>query len=695
MHNLFYPKLAVSGIRKNKRLYLPYMLTCTGMIMMFYIVHYLAGMRALINMPGGRTSAQMLGFGVYIIALFSLIFLFYTNSFLMRRRQHEFGLYNVLGMSKRNIAILLFWESLIIFAVSVLSGLFLGMLFSKGAELCLLYIINGDVSYELSINLDAIYDTFIIYIPIFALILLKGLLGLGRLSTVSLLKSESLGEKPPRANYLLGTAGMVLLAAAYYLAVSIESPLSAVVWFFVAVGMVIVATYMIFVSGSVMLCRLLQKSKKYYYNKKHFVFVSSMVYRMKRNGAGLASICVLSTMVTVMMMGVGSLYFGKEESLMTRYPYEISASVDFLSGGDESCYSEEKAVDFIDAVDGVLDENGIVALNSQKQIYATATGLFAFDTLVLDHDRVNTASIEAMDSISEIYLIPLEYYNAAANTSETLASDEILLYCFRQSYNSDSIKLYDGSEWRIKKRIDGFGSFGEAMSSIIPSMFIVVPDLDDAVKSFNRELSLIDVDEDSVSEYLCRIKAKYCFDTELDKEAQAELGQLIRARLRELQYSESGMFYSSDTECREEERGDFYGSFGGIFFLGLLLSVVFLAATVLIIYYKQISEGYEDESRFEIMRKVGMTSSDVRKNIDSQMLTVFFLPPITAALHTIFAFPMVARLLAMFNLRNIGLSVAVTAVAFLIFGVFYAAVCRITSNAYYSIVSGKENERAK
>lgn len=324
-----YPRLAFDGIRKNKRLYLPYILTCIGTVTMFYIIHHLAAMPALKSMPGGDSTVMILGLGVWVVAFFSLIFLVYTNSFLMRRRKKEFGLYNILGMGKKNLSLVLLFETLTVAAISVLSGIAAGIALSKLAESGLVYMVNGKVSYKFTVNVNAVLDTLLIFGGIFLLLYLKSLISIWRLNAISLIKSENTGEKPPRANYVLGIGGIILLAAAYYMAVSIESPLLAISWFFIAVLAVIAGTYMIFISGSVMLCRILQKNKRYYYRKNHFVSVSSMVYRMKRNGAGLASICVLSTMVLVMILGAGSLYFGAEDSLRARYPKSITVTTDY------------------------------------------------------------------------------------------------------------------------------------------------------------------------------------------------------------------------------------------------------------------------------------------------------------------------------------------------------------------------------
>ena len=681
-----YPKLAWDGIRKNKRFYLPYILTCIGMVMMFYIIHYLAAMPTLKEMPGGDSMTMVLGFGFWVIALFAVIFLFYTNSFLMRRRQKEFGLYNMLGMGKNHLSILLLWENGILFSVSMVGGLLSGILLSKLAELFMIMLMGGEATYTLRIDPKAFRDTWTIFIPVFAMIFVKGLIQIRRSSAVNLVKSDTVGEKPPRANYVLGIAGILILAGAYYIALSIKSPLIAMAWFFLAVCMVIVATYLLFISGSVMLCRLLQKNKRYYYKPNHFVSVSSMVYRMKRNGAGLASICILCTMVLVIMMGAGSLYVGQEESLNTRYPHEFAASVDFLTEGETKRYSEEKADYFYAQVDEVLNSYDVTPENAEQVLSTTATGMLKDRALILDPSTVDAANTETMEYVTQIYLIPLSAYNQCMGTDKTLNSGEVFLHCVRRTYDAPVITLSDGTVLTVKEHLTDMMGSGEAAMQIIPSMFIVTDDIEAVMESFNKELGSMS------GEYKCRLEVSYSFDADLSEEQQMELGEAIRERVRELDYTGDGGFYSYNVECKAEERADFYGLFGGIFFLGIFLSILFLAATVLIIYYKQVTEGYEDEARFEIMRKVGMTAKDIRKSINSQMLTVFFLPLVTAAIHTAFAFPIVQKLLAIFNLRNTALSLMVTLVAIVIFGIFYGVVYKITSNAYYAIVSGNKDD---
>ena len=677
-----YPKLAWDGIRKNKRFYLPYILTCIGMIMMFYIIHYLAAMQTLSNMPGGDSMKTILGFGVWVIVLFAAIFLFYTNSFLMRRRQKEFGLYNMLGMGKNHLSILLFWENLILFIISMFLGLLGGILLSKMAELFLTMLIGGEVTYTLRIDMEAFKDTWIIFISIFVLIFTKGLFQIRTSSAIALIKSENYGEKPPKANYLLGIAGIIILAVAYYIALSIKSPLTALSWFFIAVCMVIIATYLLFICGSVMLCKLLQKNKNYYYKPNHFVSVSSMAYRMKRNGAGLASICILSTMVLVIMMGSGSLYVGKEDSLNTRYPHDFTISVDYLTEGDSQLYSKEKEDAFYAQIDNVLNNLNVPIQNKETSLSTNVTGLLYNGKLILDPYTVDSANTDTMEYVTQIYLVSLDEYNQSMDTQKTLNKNEVFIYCVRRTYDNSTITLSDGTTLTVKEQLSNMMNTGESAMLIIPSVFIVTNDIDSLIKSFNKELG------DMPQKYLCRLESSYLFDTDLSDKQQIELSQEIHKQIIELDSSDNSQYYSYSIECKAQERDEFYGTFGGIFFLGIFLSIIFLSATVLIIYYKQITEGYEDEARFEIMRKVGMTAQDIRTSINSQMLTVFFLPLAIAAIHTAFAFSIVQKLLAIFNLYNTTLSLMVTLVTIVIFGIFYGIVYKITSNAYYTIVSG-------
>ena len=670
----FYPRLAWSGMRKNSKLYLPYTLACIGMTAMFYILMHLADSPALKLIPSSASVTVTLRLGSFVMGVFSLLFLFYTNSFLVRRRFKEFGLYNVLGMNKGNISRVLAWEALINALISLAGGLFLGIALSKLAELGLVNIMGGDTDLDLRISVKALEFTVMFFCGIFLLIYLNSLIKIRRSSASELVKSENFGEKPPRANWLFGLAGIVILAAAYYIAVSIKTPLTALSLFFIAVIMVIVATYLIFIAGSVWICRLLQKNKRYYYKKNHFVSVSSMVYRMKRNGAGLASICILATMVLVMISSTTCLYFGAEDALRDRYPRDISISASY-SGLDSMTDENISALrgEISAAVGGAETEN-ILDYRCASLVGSLENGI-----LDLSEASIYSTAMTTYDYVAEVYIVPLADYNAIAGTNESLGSDEAMIYAYRMDYTDKTFAVDELVSFRVKKVLDSFPiADGSAMASIAPTVFVIVPDFADTVAKLGGAVS-------SSGDEPASLSWNYAFDTPVSDEEETAMCERIGERLSEC--SESGGYLYYSRESLAANRADFYGMYGGLFFLGIMLSIAFICAAVLIIYYKQISEGYEDRRRFEIMQNVGMTKKEIRSSINSQLLTVFFLPLIFAGLHLGFAFPFIHKLLMLFNLSNLPLLIGTTAISFGVFALLYAVVFRVTSNAYYNIVS--------
>lgn len=674
----FYSKLAWDGICKNKRLYLPYILTCIGMIMMNYIIAFLSGTPALDAMPGAITIGRTLGMAWWIVSLFAVFFLFYSNSFLMRRRKKEFGLYNILGMGKWNISKILFWESLIIAVISLVIGLAAGVSLSKLFELGLVNIMTGQINYDFIVFPDTMASTVMIFSGIFLLLFLNSLRQISLSNPIDLIRSENTGEKPPKANWLVGLAGVAILAAAYYIALTIESPVTALALFFVAVALVIVATYFLFGSGSVVLCRMFQKNKRYYYKANHFVSVSSMTYRMNRNGAGLASICILLTMVLVMLSSTAALYIGIEDITMTRNPMDINMELRMQNIE----YTDDKTLDiFRDKIQTILDENDAQrkAVTDYRVGYTDGIlvdGIFTNDEEVMRNFNFDTASTAVL-----LYIVPLEDYNRIMKENETLEDDEVLIYPFRTEYTAHSFQMNGGEVYSVKSVVDDWVDNGNSAMTIIPTVFVFVKDLDTFTAPEQEVM-------DSNGTPRIKFDWMYAFDLDVPAQRQIEICHQIKQTdwIRGLEYAD--IIYSTEVEGQEDARAGFHYLFGGMFYIGILLSIVFLTAAVLIIYYKQVSEGYEDQGRFEIMQKVGMTKKDIRRSINSQMLTVFFLPLLMAGIHLCFAFPIIRKILLMFNLQNTPLLIGTTAVCFLIFGVFYALVYKITSNAYFSIVSG-------
>lgn len=677
MKNGLYTKLAWTGIQKNRKLYLPYMLTCIGMVMMCYIVSFLKYSPVFGSLPGGDTVQAFLNMGFGVMCVFSLLFLFYTNSFLIRRRKTEFGLYNILGMGKKNLALVLGIETLLIALITLAAGLFCGILFSKLAELGIVKILGGTADFSFHIDLQSIRDTLLLFVVIYTLLYLNTLRQLHLTNPIELLHSENAGEKPPKGNALVAIFGAVLLIAAYVLAVSIEDPIAAMIWFFVAVIMVILATYLLFISGSVTICRLLQKNKKYYYKTNHFISVSSMRYRMKRNGAGLASICILCTMVLVMVSSTVCLYIGKEDSLRMRYPrnYNLNVSVESLD-----MLHGEPVRQSLDALNSICENHGYAPTNVLSYPTAAFAGLIQNDRILLEMPE----SVNQLINLWQFFIISLEDYNRLMGASETLADDEVMVYTTKdQTYDAPTLTIGTGEPLQVKKQAESFVDNGVDAMQVIASLYIIVPDFDAAVTAFSEQQTPAELN------YI------YAFDLSCSDDTQIALQEEMDAALSEIEtQAGEGSGFNLLLEGVASERSFFYGMYGGLFFLGILLGIVFIFAAVLIIYYKQVSEGYEDQSRFEIMQKVGMTGREIRRSINSQVLTVFFLPLIMAGVHLGFAFPLIRKLLLIFSLTNFKLLILVTVCCYLIFALFYVLVYRATSRAYYSIVSAGERDQA-
>lgn len=676
----FYPKLAAGSIRKNKRLYFPYILTGGVMVMMYYILGFLTESPTLENMPGGSVLMTMLPMGCGVIALFSLLFLFYSNSFLIKQRYREFGLYNILGMDKRNINRIMLWETIFTSVIAVVAGLICGIALSKAAELVLLNMLDMEISFKLSVGLKALRNTIIVFGIIYLLILISSLIKVRRSRPLELMQEGRVGEKVLKRTWIFALAGVIILGIAYYLAISIEEPITALFAFFAAVLLVIVGTYLLFISGSVAFCRLLQKNKKYYYKPNHFVSVSSMVYRMKRNGAGLASICILLTMVLVMLSSSASLYFGEEDSLQNRYPNNVNIKVSY---SDISGISDENIDMLSEDVAGCMGDGDYNADSDELMGLRTCvvSGMFTKDGILLDPASAESFSDVSYDNLGYMYVMSIEDYNNRMDENKTLEDDECLIYYNRLETQWKTFKVEYGNTYKVKERLDEYRVGGDEMAMTMPCVYFVVNDLGDFIEPMEDLRNSVDQ-----LYFSCEWSCSFDTDSVEEELAAADNIKAVLAKAAESDASITSFYVHS----RQEQRDGFYEMYGSLFFLGIMLSIVFLMAAVMIIYYKQISEGYEDSGRFEIMQKVGMTKRDIKKSINSQMLTVFFAPLVMAGIHLAFAYPFISKIMLMFAFDNTMLNIMVTAGCFVVFGVFYAVVYKITSSVYYNIVSGKE-----
>ena len=685
MRKALYPKLAWDGLRKNRQLAWPYLLTCVCMVAMLYILCFLASPAILSLLPRGKSSVEaVLTLGQLVMVLFSLIFLFYTHSFLQRRRTREFGLYNVLGMSRWNLARIVTWESAISAAIALAGGLLAGVGLSKLAELGLVNLMGGEIDYRLRVSGIAVVKTALFFAGIFGVIWLAVLIRMARGSAVSLMKAENVGERPPKGNWLLAGLGIALLGAAYCMAVGIDNPLDALMWFFVAVLMVIVATYLLMIAGSVKLCRLLQRNKGYYYQPRHFVSVSSMAYRMKRNGAGLASICIIATMVLVMLSATTCLWFGTGDSILNQYPREINLDVEM---NDAAQLGDDNLDRIRGAVSAVAAENGAAVENVYDFRYVYLVGEQRGSRIQCDYGMVGGSV--SFGNLCELFVVSAEDFAARTGRPVALADGEALVIPDRCEFSADTLTVAVGDASRNFRvaSVESAGAMKDhALAALSASLTVVVPDLEAAFEG----LSL----ENAYGRRAAVPKWSYGFDTGLSERDNKALGQALNRTLEALP-SDGGKgegWRGILLNTRADGADDYYASNGSLFFIGIILSVVFLMAAVLIIYYKQVSEGYEDAKRFDIMRKVGMTKPEIRRSVSSQLLTVFALPLGFAGLHLIFAFPMIRRVLMLFSLYNVGLFVRTTMISFAVFAAFYAVVYRLTSGVYYRIVSGASED---
>ena len=655
----FFPRLAAGNIRKNSKTYIPYILTCVITIAVFYIVKSLSLNPGLEKMVGAQTLMYTMSLGSWVTALFALLFLFYTNSFLIKRRKKEFGVFNILGMEKRHLAKTMAWESIYVALAGLTGGLILGIALDKVMFLVITKVIGGEISLGFFISGQAVKSTIILFIVVFFLIFLNAVRQIHLSNLIELLRDGQAGEKEPKTKWLMTGIGAICLGIGYYLALTVENPLTSLLVFFVAVVLVIIGTYLLFTAGSIALLKLLRKNKKYYYKTRHFISVSGMIYRMKQNAVGLANICILSTMVLVMISSTSSMMLGMEDIIHTRYPN------DFVIYSDEG--SQERSQETFEKIRSLQSHKNLKVTNEIQYTYLAFSSIQDKDTFQV----TRSGSLMVMDSITNLIFVPLSDYNTVMGTQEILEEGEILLYSNRQDFEYPVLKVFD-KEYRVKKKLDEFLGNGILAANAASSQFLVVRDMEEIQDLYVKQKEAL---TDIASEY----RYFYGFDTDASKEEQSEFYAAMKQLLADVGFQGSA-------ESRFDARTSFIGLYGGLFFIGIFLGVLFIMAAVLIIYYKQISEGYDDKERFEIMQTVGMSHQEVKASIHSQVLTVFFLPLIVAGIHVAAAFPMISRILVLLNLMNTRLYITCTCVCFLVFAVMYILIYFLTARVYYRIV---------
>lgn len=667
--------MAVSNIGKNRQTYFPFIITCILTIMMYYMMSSILHNENVKNMNHGNDITIFLQLGIWVTRIFAVVFLFYTNSFLIKRRQKEIGLYNILGMEKRHIGNMMFFETLITGVISLVAGILMGILFGKFMFLLLFKLLGSSEIPDFQIPITALTDTAFLTAGIFLAILLFNLVKIHLTNPIELVHGGQIGEKEPKTKLVLTFIGLVTMGAGYAFALMAESPLEAMTFFLVAVILVIIGTYCLFTAGSIAFIKILRNNKRFYYQTKHFTSISGMLYRMKQNAVGLANICILSTMVLVSVSTTISMFFGMEETLNTRCPKEMNIMARLRSVNDLQRV-DEAVMDLLSGYDTEIDH------------YQAVQSLTAYGEMSHAGTQFNIVeNANMMDGFSEstsmFLLMSIEDYNKMEGSDYHLENGEVAVY-HKDGYESDYLNLvkeeknYSFKVAHSLKKIKNAKLGIEGYESMVPTYVIMVADS----KILENLVESIYVTKDRIAPATStQISYDYSvgFDTQLSEADSRKLNGELNA------LEMDGLFIQSDN--RYETRETVHQLYGGFLFIGMFVGSLFLMATVLIIYYKQISEGYEDKVRFEIMQKVGMSKLEVKKSIRSQVLTVFFLPLIMATIHVMVSFRIIKLILAMLALGNTDLFIGCTAATVFIFCVIYAVVFAITERAYLKIVS--------
>lgn len=630
-------------------------------VMMFYIIKSLSINPGLSEIWGGEEMGIILKLGVWVIAVFSAIFLFYTNSFLIKNRKKEFGVFNILGMEKRHITLVILIETLYIALMTLSLGVGFGILLDKLMFLTVSKFIGIEVSMGFFISGEAIYQTMGIFCLIYLMILVRSIFMIQLSNPIELLRGGKVGEKEPKAKWLSAILGLLMLGGGYYISITTESPLTALTVFFFAVLLVIFGTYFLFTSGSIVFLKLLKKNKNYYYKTRHFISVSGMIYRMKQNAVGLANICVLSTMVLVMVSSTTSLIVGMEDIINTRYTSDFT--IYFLNG------NKENSENFLKEIHNIQKENNVKAKN--ENMYAQLMIPVEKTDNSFESTYNSTGTNTVIDMVF-VTIMTLDDYNKDSSQNKTLNPGEVLVYSSKSDFDYPTVKILD-REFKIAEKLDSYSdsdSYG-----IMFDMYFIVVDNYNTLSDLDKAICEINGRDTSLQFY-------YGFDTNLNDDEQMEFYKKLNNNYFKDNYSLDLII-----DCKAEGKTAFKVLYGGLFFLGIFLGILFTMATALIIYYKQISEGFDDRERFGIMKKVGLSRSEIKSSIRSQILTVFFMPLVLAGIHLAAAFPILSKLLAMLQMMNTALYIYCTIGAFLAFALVYVVIYFLTSKSYYKLVS--------
>ena len=673
MHKGIFSGLAKQNIRNNKSTYIPYIITCIFCIAMIYMMEFLRDCPTLDQAVRQADEVRMIVFtGEIVVEIFCIIFLIYSNSFLMKRRQKEIGLYNILGLERNHIGIVMFLETIITSIGSLAGGIAAGIIGSKLALLLLLKLLHIPSVLGFYISVKGIFTCLFMFGIVFLMILFLNLAKIHLSRPVELLRGNNTGEKEPAAKWLMALIGFICLGAGYYLAVTTESPIKAITIFLLAVILVMAGTYLLFTAGSIVILKFLRRRKSFYYRTGNFISISGMLYRMKQNAIGLASICILSTGVLLMISMTVSIYFGMNDIMLNRYPYDVDMSVTSIS--------EDECQTAIEAFEKAIADNKVPVEKSVEEIYLDIVCSKNGDQILIK--PANT--IRNSDSVLVLSLLDQAEYERLTGISANLNDGEIFAW-YPSAVQKDSVTV-DETEFTVKKWLDKNPlTCGE--DAVSDNAVLVVTDED--FKKFDemRTEMYKGVSSAPAGEDLTLHLGLDITGSETDK---IDFGTPVMEVVKDLKKN-GGLSENSwiTSGIRQQEYESYYADNGSLLFIGILLGSLFLMGTAMIIYYKQISEGYEDQKRFEIMQKVGLSRREVRSSVRRQILMVFFLPLLMAMLHITMAFPMIRRMLLLFGMTNTKLFIGCTAGTVLIFAVVYGLIYLMTARSYYHIVERK------
>ena len=659
-----YTKLAITNIKNNRQFYFPYLLTGIITVAMFYIMCALESNPGIQSMPGAKDLGLILRLGIGVIGIFAVIFLFYTNSFIIKRRKKELGIYNILGMEKRHIAKILSKEAFFTAIIAIGGGLVTGVLFHKLACMLLYRMIGFNGGITFSFSKKGVMITAILFAIVYLLTYIYDLFQVQLANPIELLQSGNKGEREPKTKAIMAVLGVLCLGAGYFIAITTKNPIKALTLFFVAVILVIIGTYLLFTAGSIALLKILRRNKGYYYQTKHFTSVSGMIYRMKQNAVGLANICILSTMVLVAVSTTVSLYVGIEDIMKERYPNEINISAYYDTGAP----AEDSIAPIVEKS---VKESGRKIRHEEDYLELYFAAIKDQGQYSLDKEKVKTAG----DRVSGFVVLTREDCKKKYNEEiPELAENEVALFTIKKT-DMDTLVLenrsYHVKEIKQFQNTEDFETIADIMDEYY---YVIVNDVQDMERLWQLQKEIYQENSSSISRQVR-------LDIDGDSEQKKECFENIKTALGPEQAKARILI-----DSRQSNLDEFYQIYGGFLFLGLFLGILFLMITVLIIFYKQISEGYDDKERFSIMEKVGMSNDEVKATIRSQVRTVFFLPILMAAIHVGMAFPMIKRLLSLFGLSNTALFAGCMAGTILVFALIYLLVFLKTSKTYYKIV---------